>query len=249
MEEEKNIDETSQETHESQDAPVEKPSITPESEEKPEKESFDPDVYREELRSELTNEYEERAKKQQEELVGKLSQVFGLQEETGDEKPVFKEGDNLNEFLDTYSDWQKRQEAKNAYEREQQEKERQNQIEEQSRLYVEQTKQGWEAQLQELESEGALPKVKNKDDKNDRGWKAREALFAKMNEINEEREKEGLPMTFNLHEVYHRFYKDTVEVSGGDAPVLGGSPKAATSGGMPSFEDLRSKNLEDLITG
>lgn len=81
----------------------------------------------------------------------------------------------------------------------------------------------WDSQLEELTTTHKIPKVEDPKDKEDKGVKARQELFAAMVELNTERAAAGKPsitdlMNMNVFEKYQANHK---QPAGFNAPVAG----------------------------
>ena len=232
------VAEEPQESHieTSTEAPEEKPQV-------------DLDQLRSELKDEFRSEYDQKLESalsdQNNKIVGKLSEVFGLTEEE-EGKPIYNQGEDLNEYLEKYEGWKQKDLAKKTEEYNRQQEELSQQTKSQQDAYIKNVRSGWDFQTKELIEEGKLPAIKNAEDQEDAGVKAKNLLFSKMNEINAQRKEQGIPQTFNLHEVYNRFYKGG-EVAGADAPILGASIPTSGSSEDYAYEDIHGKNPSDLF--
>jgi len=78
----------------------------------------------------------------------------------------------------------------------------------------------WDNELKGLEESEEIPAVKDEKDPNDPGKKIRIKLFAKMKEIGDKRQAEGLAPITSVELIYRK-YKDELneEPSGAQAPV------------------------------
>lgn len=168
---------------------------------------------------------EEIAKTIKQEYEDKLRNALGITKE--DEKKAEDEG--------YVTPWEKRGESKPASWKEANEAaadlanwKRKKEDEEIKKVQEEQEKEAkesqkkwddyWDMQLKELEDEGSIPAITDKENKEDPGHLARLKLFQTMNDVNKERAKQNLPRITSLTEIYSRHYKSD-EVPGADAPV------------------------------
>ena len=202
------------------------------------------------LKAELSSEYERRLQEKIEEVnkqtVERLSRAFGISDDTaGDEKPLYGEGDDMNEYLDKLSEWREREKQRHEEELESQ---KQEELQVQRQNFQTATIQGWSGQLAEMQEQGILPEVKDPNDANDLGVKARVDAINGLSEYNEKRKLSGKPETYNLWEAYYNHTSKRVE-SGSDAPVFGSSGASAGAGESEySYEDIRNaRSPQDLI--
>lgn len=192
-----------------------------------------------------------------EEIVKKISAGLGLTQEEQDQSqseglvaPWEKEGRNpksykeVAEFSAELAEW-KRQQAEKAQE------EQKKQEEETQKKTTDQWNKYWDEQLDDLLSSGKLPKVEDENDKSDPGKLARNALWQKMWDVNQQRKSEGKQPVTSLKEIYYEHYEDpNAQPAGYDAPISLG--RKAVSGGDSkdySYEDIHNQPFEKILSG
>lgn len=108
----------------------------------------------------------------------------------------------------------------------------------------------WDSELKELEEAEKIPAVKDADDENDPGKKARIKLFAKMQEIGLARQKENKPPITSVKLIFYEHYEDE-EPGGANAPVSFG--KRATGATKDdddySYDDVHGKSVDEIKRG
>ena len=225
------------------EAPAETTTETPTVKVEPKEEPQEPEVDISAIEAEVTKKVSERIIKtltggSEEEIKGAL----------GEQSPWAKEGRNPKDY-DEIAQWAtelalKKQEAVKAQETEDaKEKEK-----EAAKLQTERAEafnKYWDTQLNELYEGGKLPKIKNAEDENDLGVKARKALFSKMIEVNEQRTKEGKEPIYSLKEIYYEHPIN--EEPGMEAPVSAGRGAVPAEG--EGYEYVGNKSFLDIIKG
>lgn len=104
----------------------------------------------------------------------------------------------------------------------------------------------WDTELEELVASGKIPEVKDGNDPNDPGKRARIKLFAKMQEIGVQRQNEGKPPITSVKLIFYEHYEDE-EPSGANAPVSFGKKAVGTSSeGDYSYEDIHGKSVDQI---
>ena len=108
----------------------------------------------------------------------------------------------------------------------------------------------WDTELDELTKINKIPAVKDENDPNDPGKKARIKLFAKMQELGLQRQKDGLPPITSVKLIYYEHYDDG-EPGGADAPVSFGKKGVSSSGEGDdySYSEIRGKNFDQIKRG
>jgi hypothetical protein len=107
----------------------------------------------------------------------------------------------------------------------------------------------WDSELKGLEESEEIPLVKDEKDSNDPGKKIRIKLFAKMKEVGDKRQAEGLAPITSVELIYRK-YKDELneEPSGSDAPVSFGKKGVSSSKGEDdySYSEIHGKNFDQI---
>jgi len=106
-----------------------------------------------------------------------------------------------------------------------------------------------DAQLEDLYKANKLPKIVNKDDKNDVGVQARQALFKSMLEVNQDRTQKGLEPIYSLKEIFYEHYKaPNTQPAGADAPIsAGGGSTNVESPEDYSYNEISNKSFLDFF--
>lgn len=213
-----------------------KPETKPE--EKP------PEVDTEELKKEVTQEVKDELVKA---ITGKT------EEDIKAKSPWEKEGRNPRDYNEI-SDWAKDQALKEIETKEQAKEEKKKEetkaTEAQIKKSNEQWNKYWDEQLEDLVTQGKLPKVENPDDDNDKGRVAQKELFVQMGKVNEERNIKGQPIITSIKEFFYEGYKPPgSQPAGADAPISGGKTSVNTeSEGDFSYEEIHNpKTLRDVL--
>jgi len=231
------------------EAPEDTPEATPEAPEAPEapKEPETP----EEPKVDVTALKEEVTKEVTEGIANRL---IGERKPEEDVPPWEKEGRNpkdYNEIANYVADLtQKRITDQQAEVQKQQQEDKAKQVEVQQKSN-EEWNTYWNGQLDELRTEDKLPKIANAKDEKDAGKVAERGIFNQMFQHNIGRNSEGKPPITNIHEFFHRYYKNpTDQPPGADAPVSGGK-KSVDEGKNKeeyTYEEINSaRNFEDLL--
>jgi hypothetical protein len=106
-------------------------------------------------------------------------------------------------------------------------------------------------QLEDLYVAGKLPRIKDPDDPNDIGKKARVALFQAMFDVNQKRAQEGKEPISSVKEIYYEHYTPpTAQPAGADAPVSPGRGGfSPTEDKEFDYSEIRKTSLEGLLGG
>ena len=119
----------------------------------------------------------------------------------------------------------------------------------------------WDSQLDYLRAEGLIPEIDKKiaqklkdgkiltaEEKTDAGLKAQGDIFGTMWQIAQEREAQGLQPIADVVHVFNRYYKTKqAPMTGKKAPVSGGSIPISGKEDEVTYDELHSKEFEDLI--
>lgn len=230
------------------DPPVDTPPVTPETpQEDPVGEptppvSPEPEIDIVALKESITNEVRE-------DVIGNI--VSSLKPEDDDDQPPWiKDGrlmprddkelsDHIADVVEKRQD--KKQEGIDAQKKEQ---------EDQQATYAQQLEQQIEQQVTELRDEGLIPKVEDKESKDDPGLQAEKELYAQMIGYNEGAAKEGKRQIYSAVEFYHTKYQDPdKQPAGADAPIGGvGTTRASSGSGTEmSYEELHNTPYGTII--
>lgn len=141
-----------------------------------------------------------------------------------------------------------------AYEQAEQAKQTEEQrkaIEEDNKKRVDEFNRFTDEQLDDLYTANKLPQIVDKDDPEDYGVKARQALFKTMMEVNQKRTAEGKAPIYSIKEIYYEHYQvPSRQPAGYDAPVSvgrGGTPPT-NSQEIDYFRDIRNaRSFEDIL--
>lgn len=104
----------------------------------------------------------------------------------------------------------------------------------------------WDSELKELEESGKIPSVKDENDVNDPGKRARIRLFAKMKELGTERQAKNLPPITSVKLIYYEHY-DNEEPPGSDAPISFGK-KGVTTDNKDDYDyyQIHNKSVDQI---
>jgi hypothetical protein len=203
--------------------------------------------------ADLKNEVSTQTEKMSKEMVGKLSDVFGLKksEDPKDQTPWDKEGrqPTWTEALE-YTAEKTHERIKSDLETvEKQEKEQAKTQEENQVKFNENINKYWDTQIDELVAAGKLPAVKDAKDEKDEGKLFRIELFKTMVEVNKEREAKGLDAISNLKEIYYEHFKaPTEQPAGENAPVFGAVHGGATNTAEKvPYNEFHRQGIEDIV--
>jgi hypothetical protein len=98
-------------------------------------------------------------------------------------------------------------------------------------------------ELDEMYSKGELTPIKDKSNPNDQGVIERQSLFAKMLEVNKQREAEGKPIIMSISRIKYGYWtKPNAQPAGEDAPISMG--KGSASVGEESQEINYVKDIQ-----
>lgn len=112
---------------------------------------------------------------------------------------------------------------------------------------IEEISKRLQAEYDDLVRIGKMPKIVKPDDKNDRGVKARDELFATQYKVNGERIKNNQPLEPSLKVIYYEHYeKPEEQPAGADAPVAGATPVAQKQGFKPTVQTLRKMSFTEV---
>ena len=215
-----------------EEPPLEEPKETP-----PE---IDTAALKEAVRKEVTEDIAKR-------LVGERKPEEEL-------SPWEKEGRNpkdYNEIADYVADLtQKRLTAQQAETKKEQEAQAIQQKEQQQKT-TDEWNTYWDGQLDDLRTQGKLPRVGDKENKDDVGVVAQREIFSQMFQLNVQRNNEGLAPITNIKEFFYEHYKNpTDQPPGADAPVSGGKTSVDEGKNKDeySYEDIHhARDFESLI--
>jgi hypothetical protein len=94
-----------------------------------------------------------------------------------------------------------------------------------------------------------LPKIKDANDKEDEGIKARDALFATGIKVNQERLAKGEMPISDIKVIYKDYYKKPTAPAGADAPVMGDGGHTVISEGKLDLPNIRKLSFRDILMG
>jgi hypothetical protein len=227
---------------------------TPVKEEEEPKEETPPaeEAPKEEPKEEPAPDPEKIAQEVQKEFADKILNAIGITpeeekkaEEEGLVAPWVKEGRTPKSYEEV-AEWG----AEVAeHKRSLKEAEVQKQQEEQKKTQEETNKKWndyWDSQIEDLRSQGKLPKIENADDPNDPGRVAQRDLFEQMYKLNQRPNAQPIS---SLKEVYYEHYQPRKQNQppGADAPISGGTKVVETlSGGEFSYADIAGKDFYEL---
>lgn len=244
--------------------PDEEPKKEEEKDDEPKKDEdeeieFDPEKLKEEAVEMARQKIWEEADKKQEEAAKELE----LAEKAKDENtpPWVKRGEETPKDYNELAEWNAEvAERKIMAKLEEREADKQAKIEAEKKAEEDKLKTDEERtkafndaideELTELYENNKLPKIVNKEDKEDPGIKARQALFQTMYDVNEKRKAEGKPLIFSINRIFNNYYKaPTAQPAGADAPIAGGRLKAASAKveGEYSYNEIHNaRDFRDL---
>lgn len=213
---------------ESQEQPEKKPEDSP----KAEQESAPEDTQElEALRADLK---EEVAGEVSQSVISKIGEALGLTKQEEEELPTDPE--KLEKLVND------RVEA-TLKEREAQQQEQVQQTQKERQAQVQQIVDNWHAEYNALARRGQVPEIKDANDPNDPGIKARRNLIKGVGDIIKDEKEQGLPnRTPSLTEAFTAGANR--EVPGADLPIAGNTP----SGSNESFDykEVSGKSFAEL---
>jgi len=108
----------------------------------------------------------------------------------------------------------------------------------------------WANQYNELAEAGRVPKITNKDDKNDPGNVVKVKILTKMKQIIDENEKNGIDYVPTLKEVFYEnpniLRMETA--AGANVPISGGGRSTTPNSGL-TYDQLHKTDMDDLVKG
>ena len=141
-----------------------------------------------------------------------------------------------------------RDEARRLAEKEDQE--RKAKIEADNGRYNEDLNHRLELDMNELYNEGKLPRIKDENDPDDEGVKARNELFQTGIETNRQRVAKGLPPVSDIKRIFYENYEpDDEQPAGEDAPIMGNRPDSTSyeDDNKISYQDLHKKSYREIL--
>lgn len=103
-------------------------------------------------------------------------------------------------------------------------------------------------ELEELYSSNKLPKIVDKDDPKDYGKQVREALFAKMIEVNGKRAEEGKTPISSVSRIYNNYFTVPKRgAAGADAPISAGRGGAASNDSTELDYDKHIRGARSML--
>ena len=246
------------------DAVVEEkePEKEPEKEEPKEEEKdyeeveFDPEKLKAEAAEEATKKIWEQAEQKRQEMEEE-ERLARLREDENT-PPWVKRGDKTPKDYDELISWNKEVAKREILaEIEEREKSRQEKAEEEKKQKEteqadeEEKRKAFNAvldeELEELTSNGKLPKIIDPNDKNDPGVKARKGLFSTMRDVNEKLGKEGKPLIYSLSRIYTNYYKPKDALSDcANAPISGAKIRSAAQQQKGEYTYWQIHNAKDI---
>jgi hypothetical protein len=209
-------------------------------EKEPEKPAIDPEKLKEDI-SHATTEKIVRA------LVGEDKDKDDPDQELV--SPWKKENRNPKDY-DEIADWSvKKKEILDRRTKEVEEKankEKETKTKEYQENYKKAFNKYIDEQLEDLHAANKLPRIKDKDDKNDYGLVCRKKLFETMMEVNKKRITEGKTAITSIKEIFYEHYQAPDQPAGDDAPVSpggGGTPPSKNDDDY-SYLDVHGKSGE-----
>ena len=92
-----------------------------------------------------------------------------------------------------------------------------------------------------------IPKIKDPNDPEDVGVKARIDLFKTMKEVNEDRVKNGKEPIISVNRIFNNYYKPKTQPAGSDAPVSMGRGSAPVNEGEYTYNQIHKTSFLDFF--
>lgn len=169
-------------------------------------------------------------------VIGRIMERFGLTEKQAEQKaeqPDYKQ--QIQQQVQ--AELEKRDKLK------QQEQQKTQQDYENQ---VQQITKTWHTEYDQLVQQGKAPKIKDANDKNDPGIKARRALIQTIGEIIKSDKQNGVSRTPSVFEAYTLNPRAIRGVAGADLPISGQTPSSPE--GDFKYSDIRSSSFEDIVS-
>lgn len=241
--EETPVEETRETTEDVVDTPAVEETPEPEAKtEEVEEEEFDLEEFKkstiEETKKAVAKDIAESlGLSKEEEEQSKDEGLIPPWEKRGETKP--KSWKENNEYTVDLVNWKRKQEEERVAKAQDEQEEEAKEINKKWQDY-------WDTELDELEKTNKIPAVKNPDDPNDAGKKARVKLFSKMHELGLERQAKGLAPINSVKLIFYEHYESD-EPAGADAPISFGKSGAPTSGGDDyTYEEIHGSSFDKL---
>lgn len=211
----------------------------PDKEEKPAAPPIDVEALKEEVK---TASKEEAVK----EVTEKITNALNPKE---DNRPSWeKEGRNptYKEALDYVRDSIKKEQDQKEQEKENKSKAEEEEKTKRQEEYKRSLNEMWDIQIEELRESGKIPKIENKDDKNDPGIIAEKELAEAAIEYNKERDEKH--QDWNLKSVYYEVYQNkNKQPAGYDAPVSMGKKSVENGKKELTYDEIHKSSFDDIL--
>lgn len=211
---------------------------------------FDPEKLKEEISTETANKIVEALKGADKEQT--KENVNAYKKFVQDIWDKEKRTPTYDEVLPLVEDAALQRLEARQVEKEQRFQEEQKTAENQRNEFLENFKKELDEEEKELYVANKLPKIKDPEDPNDYGRVVKEALYARMAEVNRQRVAEGQTPIRSISRVFNSYFKmPAKQPAGADAPIGGTS---ATSGSANEeddeinyLRDIRSKSWKTFF--